>query len=117
MSTKPNPAPNVQPVSMQDLKAQPNPGSNSLFGLEDAGQLLVSMSMEVGRRRMTIRELLQLNVGSVVELNTHTGDAFDVFVNGVCLAAGEPVAVNDKLGIRVTNIVRAADRVLRRDPQ
>jgi flagellar motor switch protein FliN len=111
------PKPNVEPISMEDLKAQPAAGTNAMFGLEDAGQLLVSVAMEVGRRRMTIRDLLQLNVGSVVELNTATGDAFDVLVNGVWLASGEPVAVNEKLGIRVTNIVRASERVSRRDPQ
>jgi flagellar motor switch protein FliN/FliY len=115
MSAKPTQ--NVKPVDMEDLRAQPAVGTNALFGLEDAGQLQVSVAMEVGRRRMTIRDLLQLNVGSVVELNTATGDAFDVLVNGVWLASGEPVAVNEKLGIRVTNIVRAGERVSRREPR
>jgi flagellar motor switch protein FliN len=108
---------NVQAASLQDLGEQASANGSYLLGIEDAGQLMVSIAMEVGQRRITIRELLQLNVGSVVQLDTSTGDPFDVLVNGVCLASGEPVVINDKLGIRVCTLSRGGDRLHRNKPE
>ncbi|MGH8219821.1 MAG: flagellar motor switch protein FliN [Steroidobacteraceae bacterium] len=71
----------------------------------------VVLSMEVGRTRIPIRNLLQLNQGSVVELDREAGEPLDVFVNGTLIAHGEVVVVNDKFGIRLTDVVSPAERI------
>jgi flagellar motor switch protein FliN/FliY len=71
----------------------------------------VTISMEIGRSRINIRNLLQLNQGSVVELDRLAGEPMDVLVNGTLIAQGEVVVVNEKFGIRLTDIVSPADRV------
>jgi flagellar motor switch protein FliN/FliY len=71
----------------------------------------VTLSMEVGRTRIPIRNLLQLNQGSVVELERAAGEPLDVFVNGTLVAHGEVVVVNDKFGIRLTDVVSPAERI------
>jgi flagellar motor switch protein FliN/FliY len=73
----------------------------------------VTISMEIGRTRINIRNLLQLNQGSVVELDRLAGEPMDVLINGTLIAQGEVVVVNDKFGIRLTDIVSPADRVKR----
>ncbi|OOZ37232.1 flagellar motor switch protein FliN [Solemya velesiana gill symbiont] len=73
----------------------------------------VTISMEIGRSHITIRNLLQLNQGSVVELDRLAGEPMDVLVNGTLIAQGEVVVVNDKFGIRLTDIISPADRVKR----
>lgn len=71
----------------------------------------ITISMEIGRSRINIRNLLQLNQGSVVELDRLAGEPMDVLVNGTLVAQGEVVVVNEKFGIRLTDIVSPADRV------
>lgn len=71
----------------------------------------VTLSMEVGRTRLPIRNLLQLNQGSVVELDRAAGESLDVFVNGTLIAHGEVVVVNDKFGIRLTDVISPAERI------
>ena len=71
----------------------------------------VTLSMEVGRTRIPIRNLLQLNQGSVVELDRAAGEPLDVFVNGTLVAHGEVVVVNEKFGIRITDVVSPAERI------
>jgi flagellar motor switch protein FliN/FliY len=71
----------------------------------------VTLSMEVGRTRIPIRNLLQLTQGSVVELERGAGEPLDVFVNGMLVAHGEVVVINDKFGIRVTDVVSPAERI------
>jgi flagellar motor switch protein FliN len=71
----------------------------------------VTLSMEVGRARMPIRSLLQLNQGSVVELDRAAGEPLDVFVNGTLIAHGEVVVINEKFGIRLTDVVSPAERL------
>jgi flagellar motor switch protein FliN/FliY len=71
----------------------------------------VTLSMEVGRTRIPIRNLLQLNQGSVVELDRAAGEPLDVFVNGTLVAHGEVVVVNDKFGIRLTDVISPAERI------
>ncbi|MEM7419057.1 MAG: flagellar motor switch protein FliN, partial [Pseudomonadota bacterium] len=65
----------------------------------------VTISMEVGRSQISIRNLLQLNQGSVVELDRVAGEPLDVLVNGTLIAHGEVVVVNDKFGIRLTDVI------------
>ena len=71
----------------------------------------VTLSMEVGRTRVPIRNLLQLNQGSVVELDRAAGEPLDVFVNGTLIAHGEVVVVNEKFGIRLTDIITPSERL------
>lgn len=71
----------------------------------------VTIAMEIGRTRISIRNLLQLNQGSVVELDRLAGEPMDVLVNGTLVAHGEVVVVNEKFGIRLTDVVSPAERV------
>ncbi|RUO63228.1 flagellar motor switch protein FliN/FliY [Pseudidiomarina planktonica] len=71
----------------------------------------VTISMEVGRSQISIRNLLQLNQGSVVELERVAGEPLDVLVNGTLIAHGEVVVVNDKFGIRLTDVISQIERI------
>lgn len=71
----------------------------------------VTISMEVGRSQISIRNLLQLNQGSVVELERVAGEPLDVLVNGTLIAHGEVVVVNDKFGIRLTDVISQLERI------
>ena len=71
----------------------------------------VTISMEVGRSKINIRNLLQLNQGSVVELDRVAGEPLDVLVNGTLIAHGEVVVVNDKFGIRLTDVISQTERI------
>lgn len=71
----------------------------------------VTISMEIGRTRISIRNLLQLNQGSVIELDRLAGEPMDVIVNGTLVAHGEVVVVNEKFGIRLTDVVSPAERI------
>ncbi|MGI5310107.1 flagellar motor switch protein FliN [Rheinheimera sp. WS51] len=71
----------------------------------------VTISMEVGRAKISIRNLLQLNQGSVVELDRVAGEPLDVLVNGTLIAHGEVVVVNDKFGIRLTDVISQIERI------
>jgi flagellar motor switch protein FliN len=71
----------------------------------------VTLSLEVGRTRLPIRSLLQLNQGSVVELERAADEPLDVFVNGTLVAHGEVVVVNDKFGIRLVDVISPAERI------
>jgi flagellar motor switch protein FliN/FliY len=71
----------------------------------------VNLTVELGRTRIAIRDLLQLAHGSVVELDGMAGEPMDVLVNGTLIAQGEVVVVNDKFGIRLTDIITPAERM------
>jgi flagellar motor switch protein FliN/FliY len=71
----------------------------------------VSISMEVGNTEITIRNLLQLNQGSVIELDRLAGEPLDVLVNGTLIAHGEVVVVNEKFGIRLTDVISPSERI------
>ncbi len=71
----------------------------------------VTISMEVGRSQISIRNLLQLNQGSVVELERVASEPLDVLVNGTLIAHGEVVVVNDKFGIRLTDVISQIERI------
>jgi flagellar motor switch protein FliN/FliY len=81
---------------------------------EDFDRILdipVHMTVELGRTRITIRNLLQLAHGSVVELDGLAGEPLNVLVNGTLIAQGEVVVVNDKFGIRLTDIITPSERM------
>lgn len=76
----------------------------------------VTLTMQVGKTPITIRNLLQLNQGSIVELDRPAGDPLDVYVNGKLIAHGEVVVVNDKFGIRFTDVVSPQERIAQINP-
>lgn len=71
----------------------------------------VAVSVEIGRTAMSISNLLKLNQGSVIELDRLAGEPMDVLVNGTLIAHGEVVVVNEKFGIRLTDVISASERV------
>ncbi|BFM16551.1 flagellar motor switch protein FliN [Maricurvus nonylphenolicus] len=71
----------------------------------------VTISMEVGATSISIRNLLQLNQGSVIELDRLAGEPLDVLVNGTLIAHGEVVVVNEKFGIRMTDVISPSERI------
>lgn len=73
----------------------------------------VAITVEIGRTKMTIRNLLQLNQGGIVALDRLAGEPLDVLVNGTLVAHGEVVVINDKFGVRLTDIVSKAERIKR----
>ena len=73
----------------------------------------VTLSMEVGRTRISLRNLLQLNQGSVVELDRAAGEPLDVYINGTLIAHGEVVVINEKFGIRLTDVISPQERLLK----
>ena len=96
-------------------------GANGMKGAgNDIGMILdipVQLTVELGRTRIPIKNILQLAQGSVVELETMAGEPMDVLVNGYLIAQGEVVVVNDKFGIRLTDIVTPSERVKRLSKQ
>jgi flagellar motor switch protein FliN/FliY len=92
------------------------PGALAAGAVNDINLILdipVQLTVELGRTRIPIKNILQLAQGSVVELDTMAGEPMDVLVNGYLIAQGEVVVVNDKFGIRLTDIVTPSERMRR----
>ncbi|AMO77769.1 flagellar motor switch protein FliN/FliY [Pseudomonas citronellolis] len=92
------------------------PRAPTIAGLEGPNldvilDIPVTISMEVGHTDITIRNLLQLNQGSVIELDRLAGEPLDVLVNGTLIAHGEVVVVNEKFGIRLTDVISPSERI------
>lgn len=87
---------------------EPNIGSPDMDVILD---IPVQLAMEVGSTTISIRNLLQLNKGSVIELDRLAGEPLDVLVNGTLIAHGEVVVVNDKFGIRMTDVISPSERI------
>lgn len=100
-----------QPVAFDELKDDSSRGVSTSPELEVILDIPVSISMEVGRTSITIRNLLQLNQGSVIELDRLAGEPLDVLVNGTLIAHGEVVVVNEKFGIRMTDVISPSERI------
>jgi flagellar motor switch protein FliN/FliY len=90
---------------------QPDKAGSGDIAIDAILDVPITIAMEIGRARINIRNLLQLNQGSVVELDRLAGEPMDVLVNGTLIAQGEVVVVNEKFGIRLTDIVSPTDRV------
>jgi len=86
-------------------------GAESEINLDVILDVPVTVSMEVGNTKISIQNLLQLNQGSVIELDRLAGEPMDVLVNKTLIARGEVVVVNDKFGLRLTDIISPAERV------
>jgi len=108
--------PNVENVELDELEDTSSDNQTSmtpeeLSRLDSILDIPVTISMEVGRSKINIRNLLQLNQGSVVELERVAGEPLDVLVNGTLIAHGEVVVVNDKFGIRLTDVISQTERI------
>ncbi len=103
------------PAEFDQLTAESGPGAAGGvdLNLDMILDVPVSLSLEVGRTRIPIRNLLQLNQGSVIELERGAGEPLDVYVNGTLIAQGEVVVVNDRFGVRLTDVVSQAERIKR----
>ncbi|NNM00262.1 MAG: flagellar motor switch protein FliN [Gammaproteobacteria bacterium] len=101
----------VSHAAMQDLEPDALTASGEPANLESILDIPVMLAVEIGSTRISIRNLLQLNQGSVVELDRLAGEPLDVLVNGTLVAHGEVVVVNEKFGIRLTDVISAQERV------
>ena len=107
-------AADVQPAPLdplEDTSSSLAAGADKEINLDVILDVPVQVSMEIGSTKMNIRNLLQLNQGSVVELDRLAGEPLNVKVNGTLIAHGEVVVVNEKFGIRLTDIISPAERV------
>ncbi|MEM7541691.1 MAG: flagellar motor switch protein FliN [Pseudomonadota bacterium] len=100
----------VAQAPMDDLVAE-GQGTEEPGSLDNILDIPVTISVQIGTTAISIRNLLQLNQGSVVELDRLAGEPLDVLVNGTLVAHGEVVVVNEKFGIRLTDVVSARERV------
>lgn len=98
-------------AQLQDFDDEGVPRAPDDVNLDVILDIPVTISMEIGRTKINIRNLLQLNQGSVVELDRLAGEPLDVLVNGTLIAHGEVVVVNEKYGIRLTDVISPAERV------
>lgn len=92
-------------------KKQAGKGTGDVKNLEFLLDIPLQLSVEVGRTKILIKELLELQEGSVVELDKLAGEPLDVYVNDRLVARGEAVLVNEKFGIRLTDVVSPAERI------
>jgi len=108
-----NAAETVAPAAFANFAATGPGTSNAGNDLNMILDIPVQLTVELGRTRIPIKHILQLAQGSVVELETMAGEPMDVLVNGYLIAQGEVVVVNDKFGIRLTDIVTPSERMRR----
>jgi flagellar motor switch protein FliN/FliY len=106
---------NVRAAPMEEFPEGANftQGDGPVPDLDVILDIPVTISMEVGNTQIPIRNLLQLNQGSVIELDRLAGEPLDVLVNGTLIAHGEVVMVNEKFGIRLTDVISPGERIKR----
>ena len=103
----------VRTAPMEEFDSDKNRTSKESPDLDVIMDIPVTISMEVGNTMIPIRNLLQLNQGSVIELDRLAGEPLDVMVNGTLIAHGEVVMVNEKFGIRLTDVMSPGERIKR----
>lgn len=113
-----NTAPTAGSFGADVASAQRSSGGNPLSGLEDSGLELLydiplEVSVELGRVRMVVKDVIELGSGSIVEIDKAAGEPVDVMVNGRLVAHGEVVVIEDNFGVRITEILSPADRLSR----
>ncbi len=106
-------APTAQSASQSVFKPLAGATTGSGNDIDLIMDVPVQLTVELGRTRLTIKNLLQLGQGSVVELDGLAGEPMDIFVNGYLIAQGEVVVVEDKYGIRLTDIITPSERINR----
>ena len=102
---------NIEQSALENLVAEKNLNPEGHPNMDVIMEIPVIISMEVGKTNISIRNLLKLSQGSVVELDRYAGDPLDVYVNGTLIAHGEVVVVNEKFGIRLTDVISTAERI------
>jgi flagellar motor switch protein FliN/FliY len=110
-SPAPEPQPEAQPHVFEKFGSDVGLAAHN--DLEMIMDIPVQLTVELGRTKMPIKNLLQLAQGSVVELSGMAGEPLDVLINGFLIAQGEVVVVNDKFGIRLTDIITPSERIRR----
>ncbi|MBJ7536795.1 flagellar motor switch protein FliN [Marinomonas transparens] len=103
----------VEPAKLEELTNPALPSGGVGSDLDLIMDIPVFLSMELGSTEIAIRNLMQLTQGSVVELDRYAGEPLDVLVNGTLIAHGEVVVVNDRYGIRLTDVVSPSERIRR----
>jgi flagellar motor switch protein FliN len=98
-------------LDFEEFDKDPGAGKTNNPELDIILDIPVTISMEVGSTAITIRNLLQLNQGSVIELDRLAGEPLNVLVNGTLIAHGEVVVVNEKFGIRMTDVISLTERI------
>ncbi len=106
-----NSAPAAQPAAIFPSFGEESSKNGMMKELDMILDIPVQLTVELGRTKITIKNLLQLAHGSVVELDALAGEPMDVLVNGTLIAQGEVVVVNDKFGIRLTDIITPSERM------
>lgn len=101
----------AQPADIFPSFGSPAGNTGMMNELDMILDIPVQITVELGRTKITIKNLLQLAHGSVVELDAMAGEPMDVLVNGTLIAQGEVVVVNDKFGIRLTDIITPSERM------
>lgn len=100
----------VRPASFGSVKSESN---GQIGNMDMVLDIPLSVSVELGRARMMVKDLLQLSQGAVVELEKLAGEPMEILVNGRLIARGEAVVVNEKFGVKLTDIVSPAERINR----
>lgn len=103
--------PSAQPAQIFQTFGQSDGKASMMNELDMILDIPVQISVELGRTKISIKSLLQLAHGSVVELDAMAGEPMSVYVNGTLIAQGEVVVVNDKFGIRLTDIITPSERM------
>lgn len=103
-------APEVEPVS-ESVDSTPQEKTEKISNMELLLDIPLEITAELGRTRMIINDLLQLGQGSVIELNKLAGEPLEILVNQKLIARGEVVVVNEKFGIRLTDIISPLERI------
>ncbi len=101
---------NTDPLT-DDLDSAPLDGLKNKINADILQNIPVTISVEVGRTSLKIRDLMRLTQGSVVELDRLAGEPLDLLVNNTLVAQGEVVLVNERYGVRLTSVIPTADRV------
>jgi len=101
----------AETAGFENLQDDESHGNDDEVNLDVILDVPVDISMEIGRTKINIRNLLKLNQGSVIELDRLAGEPMDVLVNGTLIAHGEVVVVNDKFGIRLTDVISPVERI------
>ena len=100
----------ARPASFANLKHE---SAGSISNMDMLLDIPLTVSVEIGRARMLVKDLLQLGQGAVVELEKLAGESMEILVNGRLIARGEAVVVNEKFGVKLTDIVSPAERISR----
>lgn len=98
----------ARPASFTNLKPE---SSGPISNMDMLLDIPLTVSVEIGRTRMLVKDLLQLGQGTVVELEKLAGEPMEILVNGRLIARGEAVVVNDKFGVKLTDIVSPSERI------